>query len=217
VPIKEGQTTGEAVEGFIDKKESEREAESSENESGQKPDDGAIIRPTNREAINKELSELRQLGASTGNEHASIVTEGGEDIARTEGQQEQVVFTRDMIDMINNSPPNSLVIAHNHPGVGSFSDEDLSFLSYPSVKEIDVVEPNGNHYTMSVGSGEKPSVSEIMQLGRAVDKAVSANQVDMIINGKITPDQAFQRHNDEKCKIIAMEYGWIYERGTIDD
>ena len=204
--IKSGQSLTEAM----------RDSGKFEENQLKEPSKSDTIKPTNTKAVEEELFVLRQFGEQTGNEHLTIMTDDGKVLGYNEGRHDTVSATPELQRKINEAPVNSIVFAHNHPENTGLSDDDVAILSHPSIKEIHAVGHDGKTYSMSVGSGKRPSSDEIKSAGRKLDKAVEAKLGQMIRDGKLTPMQATMLHAIEKGELFARLYGWKYERGKVD-
>jgi hypothetical protein len=221
--FKEEEHPRDRADGRFAKKSTGSEGVNAKNSLKGAPESGKMnsgkaqsANKTNMKAVEEELYILRQLGEKSGNEYASIMTDDGNMIGSTEGSKSEVRLTANMQRQLDSAPPNSIVFVHNHPHNSGFSDDDLSVLAHPSVKEMRVVTPDGTHYAMIVGNGRRPTKAEIINTGKRLDGDVENKLGPMIRSGQISPQQAGLLHSVVKGDLFAKEYGWKYERGRVD-
>lgn len=130
------------------------------------------------------------------------------------GEKSQVVFTKDLIDYLNNAEDGSLILSHNHPGSSSFSDADLSVMSrFKSLKAITVQGENGTRYMCSIGKGKRPNnLKDISKDYIRIKNEFFDKYRNMVIDGTLTPDEAWYQHSHETITELAKQYKWDYRR-----
>lgn len=145
----------------------------------------------------------------TGNEYMTInYSSTGEQIGdiMTSNLKNYVEPTQEMIELIENSPINSLIIIHNHPKMSTFSINDIyTVLSTPSLKEAIVINENAEIYFFSKGDnaiilkeGMKQNFSNLIKSER---KKISKNT-----------DLSENEIKHLAWKKLLKEWGFIYGR-----
>jgi len=130
------------------------------------------------------------------------------------GDKDSVVFDKNIKNLLKNSPENSLILSHNHPGSSSFSDADLHVMAkYKSIRAITVEGEDGTKYTYKKGDKSAPvSINQISADYKQTYKDLFDKYYNKVINKKLTEKQAWYEHSNEINEALAKKYNWIYRR-----
>ena len=104
-------------------------------------------------------------------------------------------------------------IYHNHTNCTTPSGGDLEKLTYENVSEIGVITANGDIYTVSVGSGERPSEEEFDAVEKQIEKEANAAIMEYPDFWEWTPPQRNYMAIREKTYLIARHFGWTMKGG----
>ena len=179
-----------------------------------KPD--KIIKKQAKENYNNACKQVLDRGKINGNENLLLTNlEGLQVFDRLDGTNNCVRFTPEFIDFIKDAKDNTLKLIHNHPKSSSFSDADMKVLStYGSIQEITAYGHDGTLYRMS-NNGKVISNATIgKDYAKFRDKLHDKYCVE-VIEGRLTPDDAWKLHSDEIVSEMAKKYGWTYKRGVL--
>lgn len=163
-------------------------------------------------------NDCLQHGLSTGNEKLNLIDSNGKSVGELKGANNEVIFTRDLIDILDNSPNNSKLLVHNHPSSSSFSAEDLNVMCrYNSIKSITVEGHDGTKYSCSIDKGQRLAYNDIKQKYKQYDNEVRPYFADKVINQKLDKKIAWKEHSNYAMSKLANELGWDYKRIITDD
>jgi hypothetical protein len=127
------------------------------------------------------------------------------------GTNNQVVFTQELSEYLNNAKKDSLILSHNHPSSSAFSQADLNILiKYPSLKSITVIGHNETIYSLSIGNGQRPI--SIVQKYEDIKYKNYDTYVIKVLNKELTNTQAGYLHSNEIMTDLSKELGWDYRR-----
>lgn len=155
-------------------------------------------------------------GKINGNENLLLVNLNGEQVfERLDGSNNCVRFTPEFIEFLDNSEKNSLLLIHNHPKSSSFSDADMCVLNrYDSIKEITAYGHDGTIYRLCTNGNYVSSIDVKAEYNHYRDKYLDKYR-DKVINGLLTPEEAWKEHSNEIIESIAKSHGWTYTRGVL--
>ncbi len=86
-------------------------------------------------------------------------------------------------------------------------------LTIENVSEIGVITANGDIYTVSVGSGERPSEEEFDAVEKQIEKEANAAIMEYPDFWEWTPPQRNYMAIREKTYLIARHFGWTMKGG----
>ena len=179
-------------------------------------DSKKITKKQAKENYNNACMQVLERGKINGNENLLLTNLNGIQVfKRLDGNNNSVTFTPEFIDFLRNSPDNTLKLIHNHPRSSSFSDADMKVLStYGSIKEITAYGHDGTLYRMS-NNGKVISNSEISDdYINFRDKSYDKYCIE-VLEGRLTPDEAWKLQSDEIVSEMAKKYGWSYTKGVL--
>ena len=108
------------------------------------------------EASKKELDYLWKRTKEKGHEHMSVMTSGKDVLSTLEGERSYITLDKKSLDVIYNSPANSLTMFQTHTNKTSFSGDDFwDMCKYTSVREMELMNIDGKRYTASIGTGQR--------------------------------------------------------------
>ena len=113
---------------------------------------------------------------------------------------------------LNSLEKNSIVSLHNHPSGSSFSINDMSIMcNIRSVETMWVIGHDGTRYSLSVGTGLRPSLETIEQTYHDIHGYTLPKYKKMFAE---TGDQkaTWKEHSNEIVRRVAGRFGWNYER-----
>lgn len=163
-------------------------------------------------------NDCLQHGLSTGNEKLNLLNSDGQKSLELKGTNNQVVFTQDMVDILNSSPNNSMVLVHNHPSSSSFSPEDLSIMcKYKSLQAITVEGHDSTKYSCSIDKGQRLTYNDIKRKYQDYKDEVHNFFAPKVVGGTLDKDIAWKEHTNYAMNKLSNEFGWDYKRITTDD
>jgi hypothetical protein len=129
-----------------------------------------------------------------------------------------VNFPENVIKALDNAPPGSVKLMHNHPLNSPPSWPDLMFLCLSSVSEVQVVGSDGRVYTISIASGIQPeSVAGFSEHAKELEKTITRDIVQpALAEGKIGIDETELLLATEVFFQISREYKWDVKGGKLD-
>lgn len=113
---------------------------------------------------------------------------------------------------LNSLEENSIVSLHNHPSCSSFSINDMSIMcNIRSIETMMVIGHDGTRYSLSVGTGLRPSLETIEQTYRDIHGYTLPKYKKMFTE---TGDEkaTWKEHSNEIVRRVAGRFGWNYER-----
>ncbi|MCH3962681.1 MAG: minor capsid protein [Clostridium sp.] len=163
-------------------------------------------------AIHAELNEYSR----TNHKEKLVAMSIKDGLKRQEltGNGNSVVFTSELINFLNNSEANSVMLVHNHPGSSSFSDADLKVMvNFNSINGITVEGQNGTKYICKIGDGIIPdNLSQITEDFNEIKNELFDDYRAKVLTDEMTPDEAWYEHSNEVMERLAHKYNWIYRR-----
>ncbi|GEM_PF-2010746 len=172
------------------------------------------------EGLAKYFEGAIEHGRKTGHECLyTISSKTGQSVSpKLKGTVNGVSFSRDLIDLLNNSEDGSLILIHNHPGSSSFSCEDISVaVSRRSVKYITVIGHDETKYLLAIGSGQRPTHNELVLAWKEANATHYDYYCKKVVGGEMSSHDAWREQTDLMVKDMAANYGWDYRRVLPDD
>lgn len=142
--------------------------------------------------------EALKHGLGTGNEKAiAINIKTGDNLFAIGGTSNSAAID---VDALQNSPKNSIIFVHNHPGSSSFSGSDLEVLNvFPSIKFMGVQAHDGTIYSAAVGSGRRVRYREVNYQYASIGPKHSG----------VTP---WKERSHKIIEELCNHFGWRYRR-----
>lgn len=152
-------------------------------------------------------------GIKTGNEGLMwLDLKGNEIIEFVTGDSSKVNITKDTINYLASLEKNSVISLHNHPGSSSFSSSDMDVACrIESVKEMRVIGHDGTKYFLEIGSGIRPSFSDIDEAYHVIRNKLNSKYqkiFDETGDSKGTWKEQSHEINEELARI----FNWTYRR-----
>jgi hypothetical protein len=157
--------------------------------------------------------DVLQHGLTTGNEKIALVNMAGKKVFKAlTGSKNEVVFTPEFIDYLNNADAESLALVHNHPSSSCLSSADLSIVNkYDCVKYMTVEGHDGTKYMVG-NNGNTVSNFDLYNKHNDYNnkyfdyfnEEVNYNNMDQKI--------AWKEHSHYILTDLAKEFNWIYNR-----
>ncbi|MCG8514550.1 MAG: minor capsid protein [Halanaerobiales bacterium] len=154
-------------------------------------------------------------GRVTGNEFAVTIEKGTgkKTYSLTSNKADQVEFTEDFQNYLQNQKRDSIIAVHNHPCSSSFSSTDLGVMcSYNSIYAITVEGHNGVKYMCRIGSGHRPTPGIIEYNYNLFEKLILGKYLNKVHQGKLTIDEAGFKLFHEVMTEVAKMFNWEYRR-----
>jgi len=167
------------------------------------------------EGLARAFDEAINFGKATGNECliSVDVNTGLRLHSRIEGEKDRVVFPEDLIKLYTEAKENSIVMVHNHPKSSSFSTDDLMSLArFRSIKYLAVIGHDGTRYIMDSGGGQMPSREDLVRQYQEGNRRYYQRFYGLVVNGKMTIDDAWKEHSHLINVDVAKAFGWKYRR-----
>jgi len=163
----------------------------------------------------KALTEALEHGLKTGTEcllHIDKKT-GKSVYSKVGGVTNEVKFPQDLIKLLKQAKPNSIIQVHNHPRSSCFSLDDIkNLVYYNSLKVISVIGHDGTRYVMSIGKGQRIDLSTLENKYHIFQKKHFDYFYNQVKSGKMTEQQAWKEHSHRIVMDLVEEYGWEYRR-----
>lgn len=170
-----------------------------------------------RRGLAESWQQVLDHGRRTGNEALAVISaDTGQPLyPLVAGQKSAVYFPKELVQLIEQSPADSIAIAHNHPSSGSFSAEDLQWLRYPSVKYMSAIGHDGTRYLVSRSKAAKLENLTYENVKRTWQDAVNRyfNEFrDKVLRGEMTEQEAWKEHSHLALQRVAIALRLNYRR-----
>lgn len=167
------------------------------------------------ERINDARGYVVEYGKKTGNEKMYVLNiADGENAAAPEtGTRSEIKLSAETVEVLRNKPNGSLIAIHNHPGGRSFSIEDVALVvNYPSIRDIEAIGHNGYNYLLSIGSGERENIAQILGTFKRYSDELAPAYKEKVNTGKMSATNASREHTHKVLEKLSATFKWTYRR-----
>lgn len=182
--------------------------------------DFEYIKYSGSEQIGKTLSPFQKAekkvlehGKKYGTEALMWLDKDGNEVLPFKtGNSNSVSISIEDVLYLNSLEKNSIISLHNHPSSSSFSINDMSVMcNIRSVKTMRIIGHDGTRYSLSMGTGLRPSLETIEQTYRDIHGYTLPKYEKMFAE---TGDKkaTWKEHSNEIVRRVAGRFGWNYER-----
>lgn len=164
-------------------------------------------------AINKAHREVLSHGKRTGNELMKLIDrDTGRQLLSEAGGEDFVEYTDEIIQVLKNSEPKSIILSHNHPAKynAPFSKADiLQLIKHDSIDILTLVTRDATQYSLQKGS-EKIGLLKKIGYDSYYENVLQKN-----INKFGEKEELWSKIVDETNKELAKKYKLKYRK--VDD
>ncbi|SFE95778.1 hypothetical protein [Peptostreptococcus sp. D1] len=137
---------------------------------------------------------------------------GNEIIEFVTGYSNSVKITKDTINYLMSLKKGSVISLHNHPGSSSFSSPDMDVACrIESVKEMRVIGHDGTKYFLEIGSGLRPSFSDIDEVYYVIRNKLNS-KYQKIFDETGDSKETWKEQSHEIIEELAKIFNWKYRR-----
>ena len=160
--------------------------------------------------VNQVYIKAVMNGLETGNETMYVLDSiTGKDILKPVPGGRWSVNSSELEKVIAESPPDSLVLIHNHPSNASFSTADMFLTATnPSISMSSVIGHDGSIYELRITDNRNVSLEQLRNRFKELQNELS---VDNDYSG-YSADEKEQFIRNEIIDTISMENRWNYRR-----
>ncbi|HBZ09128.1 MAG TPA: hypothetical protein DEO65_04460 [Bacillus bacterium] len=171
------------------------------------------VSQTTSNELNYHHQQLNEFMKTNKREKAVLLNvDDGKVLFEQEGHSEdQVILNKEFIKLLKNSPPKSIIFAHNHPSTTTFSSSDIDkIIRYPSVRALTLECIDGSKYLID---GKNYSHSwKAFFFGSKYDKIYNniAKKYPQLNDSSIY--DVWDQFVHEVTQEISKEYNLIYKK-----
>jgi hypothetical protein len=160
----------------------------------------------------KQLSELNADGVEYG-----IALIDGAAYRFTSNLENRIFIPEELELLLDGAGEKDVKLYHNHPNGTAPSAKDLGQLLRKRVQAIFVVGGNGNVHFVKTGNVSLPSVIEYDEFRNGLAEELYSMLYKEITSGDLSIDRMNYIFAKEQAYRIAMQFGWKYYGGRIDE
>jgi len=163
-----------------------------------------------QERVNQAYVNIIQKGIDTGTETMHVLNStSGIDIMKPVIGGKTSVNSNELEKLIVESPPDSLILIHNHPSNASFSTQDMFITAtHPSISMSSVVGHDGSIYELRIVNNRDVTLEQLRSRFNEL-------QAELAIDNEYTgynTDEKEQFIRNEIIDTISFENRWEYRR-----